>query len=224
MSWRFALRKGLGAKQIEVAQLEQAASRIRVFQIAVIPGLLQIAEYASQVMRLSDVTGQLDLERGISLRVQRQAILYEPGRQFQFLITEAAALSRFCDPGIVVRQLDRLRSLGELPNVTIGVIPNRISLPRIPQLSFQVFDSSTAVVETLSGEFNTHEVEVYNQVFDDFSSVALVGTDADIFLEWCKQQLRTHDQTPLHESASERSAGNEATKKPFHFEVPVVRS
>jgi hypothetical protein len=200
VSWRFALRKGLAAKQIEVGQLEKEAHRVRVFQVSVIPGLLQIPEYAHHVMRLSDVTHQPDIERAVALRIQRQQLLYEPGHHFEFLIMESAALSRFCERSIVARQLDRLRFLAELPNVSIGFISNQTALPAIPRLSFQVFDLSMAVVESLTGEFTTRDVESCNKLFEDFASVALFNEHADEFLDSCKQSLSAHDTiSPKHD-------------------------
>ncbi len=194
VSWRFGHRKGFGASQIEVAKIEQRAARIRVFQTALIPGLLQIPPYARHVVTLSNVTQQPDLERAISLRIRRQQILYEPERKFEFLITESAALSRFCDPPVVIQQLDRLRFLFGLPNITIGFISNEAALPRIPLNSFVVVDSSTATVETITGEVSTvdeRDISTYNHIFDEFTSLAIFGAEADAFLERCKRMLST---------------------------------
>lgn len=192
VSWRFGHRKGFGAKQIEVRELERQAIRIRDFEVAVVPGLLQIADYARRVMTLANVTRQSDLEKALGLRMQRQQILFEPGHQFEFLITESAAMSRFCEPSVVTRQLDRLRFLFDVQNVKIGFIPSRALLPRIPQHSFAVFDSSVATFETLTGEISTideRDVELYNTLFDDLASAALFGVDAASFLDECKQLL-----------------------------------
>lgn len=195
VSWRFGHRKGFGAKQIEVAELEQQARSIRVFQVEAVPGLLQTHEYARRVITLANLTRQSDLEWSTSLRMQRQRILYEPDRQFEFLITEMAAMSRFCESSIVVRQIDRLRHLSDLPNVKIGFISNRTSLPRAPQNSFVLYDSSTAVLESFTGEISTsdeRDVQMYHGVFDEFASVAQFGEAAEMFMDECKQRLREY--------------------------------
>lgn len=192
VSWRFGHKKGFGASQIEVAEAERQATRIRVFQVSVIPGLLQIPAYARCVMNLANVTHQSDLERAISLRVQRQQILYEPQHKFDFLITEPAALSRFCDPRIVIQQLDRLRFLFDLPNIRIGFISGRTNLPAIPQNSFVLLDSSIAMVETVTGEVSTvdeRDIETYNDTFNALASVAVFGSQADPLIEEWKQIL-----------------------------------
>jgi hypothetical protein len=157
-----------------------------------VPGLLQILDYARRVMHLANVAQQPDLEKAVGLRMQRQQILYETGRKFEFLIMESAAISRFCEPSVVIRQLNWLRFLFELPNVKIGFISNRVLLPRIPQNSFAVFDSSAAIVETIAGEVSTtdeHSIELYNATFDEFASVAAFGPDAQDFLDRCKHLL-----------------------------------
>ncbi|MHB8217079.1 MAG: helix-turn-helix domain-containing protein [Candidatus Sulfotelmatobacter sp.] len=192
VSWRFGHRKGFSAKQVEVAKLDRQAHRIRMFQIAAIPGLLQTPEYAYRVMGLSNVTHQPDLEQAVGLRMQRQQLLYEPGRQFEFLMTESAALSRFCDPAVARRQLKRLRFLFDIPYVRIGFLPNRTSLPRVPTNSFIMYDSSLVVVETLAGEISTVDeknIEQYNAVFDELASVAVFGNNAEIFLNECEDLM-----------------------------------
>ena len=195
-SWRFSHRKGFGPKQLEVSQLEQKATRIRVFQPALIPGLLQIPEYARRVLQLANITHQPDLEQALSIRIKRQEILYKSDHKFEFLISESAALSRFCNPAIVRQQLERLRFFPGLSNVEIGFISSRVALPHTPQCSFVVLDSSSAVVETFTGEVSTvdpRDVEVYNSVFDDFVSVASFGSAASEFLDDCMQTLGTMD-------------------------------
>jgi transcriptional regulator with XRE-family HTH domain len=192
VSWRFGHRKGYAASQIDVAEIERLATRIRVFQVSVIPGLLQIPAYSRCVMDLSNVTHQTDLERAVALRIQRQQILYEPGRKFEFLITEPAALSRFCDPVTVTQQLDRLRSLWEMPNVSIGFISGATALPQIPQNSFIIFNTSTVTVETVTGEISTvdqRDIQLYEQIFDAFASIAVFGPEAEPILEAWKHKL-----------------------------------
>jgi transcriptional regulator with XRE-family HTH domain len=192
VSWRFEHRKGFGAKQIQIAELERQTRALREFRIEAVPGLLQTHEYASNAMSLSNITRQTDLDWAIRLRMQRQEILYDPSRQFEFLIAEMGVLSRFCAPRVVIRQLDRLKVLSGLPNVNIGFIPNRISLPRAPINSFVLFDSSTATLESITGEISTsdeQDIETYHTIFKDFSSVALYGSDAEAFLDECALNL-----------------------------------
>jgi transcriptional regulator with XRE-family HTH domain len=198
VSWRFEHRKGFGAKQIEVAELERQTHSTRDFRVEAVPALLQTHEYAQRVMSLANSTRQTDLEWAISLRMQRQQILYDRNRQFDFLIAEMAAMSRFCEPSIVIRQLDRLKVLSALPNVKMGFIPNRSALPRAPINSFVVFDSSTAILESFTGEISTsddQDVETYHNIFDEFAKVAVYGTAAELFLDECREYLGEVNRT-----------------------------
>ena len=192
VSWRFEHRKGFGAKQLEVAELEHQTRAIRAFRMEAIPGLLQPHEYASHVMSLANFTRQTDLDWAVSMRMQRQQILYDPSRKFEFIIAEMGVLSRYCPPSVVIRQLDRLKILSGLPNVNIGFIPNRIPLPRPPINSFVLYDSSTATLESITGEVSTsdeQDLETYHKIFDDFAAVALYGDAAAVFLDQCAHFL-----------------------------------
>ena len=198
VSWRFEHRKGFGAKQIQIAELERQTRAFREFRIEAVPGLLQTHEYARSAMSLANFTRQTDLDFAIRLRMQRQEILYDPSRQFDFLIAEMGILSRFCEPNIVIRQLDRLKVLSGLPNVNIGLIPNRIPLPRAPINSFIVFDSSTATLESITGEISTsdeQDIETYHTIYKDFAAAAIYGADAGVFLDECMQYLLGAEQS-----------------------------
>ncbi len=192
VSWRFEHRKGFGAKQIQIAELERQTRAFREYRIEAVPGLLQTHEYALSAMSLANFTQQTDLDWALGLRMQRQEILYDPNRQFDFLIAEMGVLSRFCAPSVVIRQLDRLKVLSGLPNVTIGLIPNRIALPRAPINSFVLFDSSTATFESITGEISTsdeQDIETYHKIFNDFAAAALYGQAAEAFLDECTHYL-----------------------------------
>ena len=209
VSWRFKHKKGLATSQIEVADLEKQAKHIRILNMATIPGLLQIPDYARRVLELANVTRQQDLENAVAARIQRQQILYETDRQFEFVITEGAALSRFCDPQVVTQQLDRIRFLFGLSNVKIGFLSNRCSLPRVPLNSFVIYDSQSVVVETLTGEIVTTDqadIALYNEAFEDLASRAVFGPDADRVLDEWKSLLiacaTTSLAVPLHEPST----------------------
>jgi transcriptional regulator with XRE-family HTH domain len=192
VSWRFEHRKGFGAKQIEVAELERQTHTIRSFRLEAIPGLLQTHEYARRVMSLANFTRQTDLDWAVSLRMRRQEVLYDRNRQFDFLIAEMGVLSRFCAASFVIRQLDRLKMLAALPNVTIGFIPNRVHLPQAPINSFVLYDSSLATLESITGEVSTsdeQDIATYHRIFNDFAAVALFGEAAERFLTECSQYL-----------------------------------
>src|SRR6267154_1049440 len=203
-SWRLGHSKGFASLQLEVAEKERQSSKLRVFQTAVIPGLLQIPRYARRVMELSNVTGQVDLEAAIGARLARQVILYERERRFEFLITESALLSRFCDPEIVLQQLDGLREFLSLRNVSVGLLPNAAVLPRIPQNSFTIYDNNLVVMETFSGGISVRDerdIQGYHEYYQTMQSAAIYAPKTKAFLDCCKQFIK-RSATPSNSSST----------------------
>lgn len=123
VTWRAALRDK-GHLQDQVRELEATARRLRNYQPVIIPGLLQTAEYARRVLPLVDRTGRQDYAAAVASRMQRQEILYDPARRFDFLITEAALRLRLGGPEVLLPQLDRIAQVSTLANVTVGLIPH----------------------------------------------------------------------------------------------------
>jgi transcriptional regulator with XRE-family HTH domain len=193
ISWRIGHQRGFAAKQKDVGAQESKAKHIKTFQVSVVPGLLQIPRYAQCVMRLANVTAQQDLEQAVGVRLQRQSILYDPTKNFDFLITEGALLSRFCNPDIVIQQLDRLQLFFDLPNITLGLIPRDRPLPIVPQNSFVIFDRDQVTVETLTASvevFNEQDILLYMQTFEQFQQSAVYGDAAVEYLNQLKAELR----------------------------------
>ena len=93
------------------------------FQPTVLPGLLQTADYARHVIQLADITASMDHGAALAARIDRQSVLREPGRQFQFLI--AQRLLRW-EPalGVLAPQLAQLAAVAELENVELAVLPD----------------------------------------------------------------------------------------------------
>jgi hypothetical protein len=99
---------------------ESAASRMRCYVTTMIPGLLQTAEYTRTLMPLVDPDG--DTAAAVASRVARQHVLYQPDREFRFLLAESAlwwAPAR----DVMAAQRDRLLSLSTLESVDLAVLP-----------------------------------------------------------------------------------------------------
>jgi transcriptional regulator with XRE-family HTH domain len=196
-SWRIAHRYGFTAKQFDVAELEQKARIIRVFQLCVIPGLLQTPAYARSVMTLANVTNQGDIQSAIQARIYRQQLLYDSARHFEFIITEAAIVSRFCTREVVAQQIEHLYGMITLPTVRIGLVPMRQALPALPQNSFCVFDEEFATVETLTAEIqvsDVRDVQEYESLFRRIATVSLYGDEARSFLNDCQRRTCAEGQ------------------------------
>ncbi len=115
--WRDGMAGGhlQGAAAVD----EQAAVRIRNYAMQWMPGLVQTGAYAQAL--LAQLGGQ-DTPAAVAARLERQAILFEPGRRFELLFEESALL---WSPavGVMPAQLDRLLSVASLDAVEVAVLP-----------------------------------------------------------------------------------------------------
>ncbi len=105
--------------------LEASASSIRTYQTHLVPGLLQTEEYARALIRASR-PGETpeSVDRRIALRTRRQAMLHDDDGLELWAVLDEAVLRRPIGGHAVMRaQLVRLLESGELPRVTIQVLP-----------------------------------------------------------------------------------------------------
>jgi hypothetical protein len=105
--------------------LEEAASSIRCYEIQFVPGLLQTPDYARAVTAVGFPAGSADeIERRVSLRMARQAVLSRPTRPHLWLVLDEAALRRPVGrPDVMRGQLRYLLDVGARPNVSLQIIP-----------------------------------------------------------------------------------------------------
>ncbi|WP_017976597.1 helix-turn-helix domain-containing protein [Actinopolyspora halophila] len=105
--------------------LEREAVAITDVQVALIPGLVQTADYARLVLG-SPAAGDEDLERRISTRLGRQAVLSRPsGPEVSFFIEEGALHRSLGNSRIMREQLDYLLTVQRRDNVSVRVVPAR---------------------------------------------------------------------------------------------------
>jgi transcriptional regulator with XRE-family HTH domain len=123
--WWEEYRELLPAGLLDLAEVEQHATRLRTAVTVHVPGQFQTREYAREIF-LQDVPEMSppDVEHRVSFRLKRQGILYgdRPTRHHA-VIHEAALRMRFGGPDTTRAQLRHLLDLTELPHVTLRVIP-----------------------------------------------------------------------------------------------------
>ncbi|NYI05694.1 helix-turn-helix domain-containing protein [Allostreptomyces psammosilenae] len=123
--WWSSYRGRLKQSTLDLAELEFHASYIWTFETLFIPGLLQTEGYARSIFDGVDYPLSAgELEARLSFRLQRQQILVgENAPEYHAIIHEAALRVGVGGPAVMRQQLLRLIEMGELPNVTIQVIP-----------------------------------------------------------------------------------------------------
>jgi transcriptional regulator with XRE-family HTH domain len=169
--------------QDDVREREQESVIVRNFQPTVIAGLLQTPAYTRALMPLTDITGKIDHEATVAARLQRQQVLYDSGRTFQFLIGESVLR---WSPGddVMAGQLDRIAQLSELPTVEIAVLPVTAHVAT-PWHNFVVHiladDSAYVTTELIHGTqrlSDSEEVGLYRGLWDRLWSASVSGGDA----------------------------------------------
>jgi hypothetical protein len=149
-----------------------------------VPGLLQVADYARRVMEQGNPSSQPDLAAAVAKRTERQTILYDQGKSFEFLITEGALRWRPGPPELMRAQLDRLASMASLPNVELGVLSldqEALDAYLHPFVVFELGDETLVTVETYSAELQVNEpqeVLVYQRTLERLRRAALWADQA----------------------------------------------
>jgi hypothetical protein len=156
----------------------------RVFESMVVPGLLQVPEYARIALSRSEPLygPRDDVDEAVHIRMQRQAALYQPELRFHFVLTEAALRYRLCEPQVMLAQLDRLISLSAVPTVKLGIISFQTPYEAAPPVhGFWLLDTDLVRIETFSAELNLaqpQEIELYGKIFESLAGIASYGRAA----------------------------------------------
>ena len=193
--WRHRLRSGHAALQAEFDTLVRQASRIRNFEVLLIPGLLQTPDYARyralEAVRVHGTSAD-KVEATVRARVGRQEVLYDAAKSFEFVITEAAFRLLLCPRPVMLGQLDRLLVASTLGNVTLGIIPAGTELPVAPMVGFLTVDDVT-VVETFTSADTIpgRESATYDRIFGELMAEAVTGDRARGLIAAAAADLRT---------------------------------
>ncbi len=103
---------------------EEEATRVRNFELAVVPGLLQTPEYAAAVSRIGLEDDVKAIKQRVEARLRRQEALHREGSPLRVhaIISEAALLVQYGAFDVIRGQLAQLVELATLPNVTVQVV------------------------------------------------------------------------------------------------------
>jgi transcriptional regulator with XRE-family HTH domain len=182
---RDRLNGGLAGVQESVRGLEATARTLRNFQPGFVPGLLQTAPYARAVLSLADPGA--DLAAAVAARLDRQLILHEDGRSFEFLMTESALRYRPAPGTLRTAQLDHLAAVVTLENISFGVIPADAEMHAITRCGFVIYEDRLdelppfVIAETPHASVYANDpadVQVYRDQIAAFRRSAIYGGGA----------------------------------------------
>lgn len=189
---------GIAAAQAQIGELEAQASIIREYQPSMLPSIVQTVAYAREMLTapggpvLVDATADA-VEALIAERVKRQALLYEPGRQVQVVIGQAALMVHFGSVDTLIGQLDRLVVLSGLPCLDLRILPAAVASPILPLGGFSIHDDDTLWTESLTQETrlcDPEQIRVHIRAFELAREVAATGPDAVALIQRMAAALR----------------------------------
>jgi transcriptional regulator with XRE-family HTH domain len=185
--WRLTAQR-LASTQQALAQDEERATRLAVFQVGVVPGLLQTTEYARAI--LAENTAVLSgndpgqdsrpAPAAVTVRIQRQEILDDPRKHFDFVIAESVLSTVVGSPAEMLAQLQRIRAVAGQDNVRMSILPLDADLDFPPLHGFHIFDDRAVVIDLISTTVvsrGNEDAQVYRAVFDHFQAQATIDID-----------------------------------------------
>ncbi|MFI9355752.1 helix-turn-helix domain-containing protein [Streptomyces lydicus] len=190
-AWRLIRRLGVHKAQQQTRALEAQMTSLRLFQPALIPGLLQTPEYIRAILSRHNL-GEDVLTQTISARIERQRALYDSTKELHFVITEPVLRWRIVSAAKMAEQLDRLVSLSRMPNIDIRIVPLSARQQDIANHAFVIRDDRTVSVETVHAEVvvtDPRDVALYAHKFEGFASMALSGDAMRATLEGIRDEL-----------------------------------
>ncbi len=173
--------QGVSLDQEEILDAEREATLIREFEPILLPGLIQISEYARRVVNgyhritIGGDEGawyQRTAEK-VSLRIKRQNLLYDATRRFEFILMESVLGNRFAPPEYMIAQIKRIAAVAELENVTVRIVPSSAELEYPHVQGFTILDDSLVVVETLEATGYSHpdQIRIYAKIFEEYAEL-----------------------------------------------------
>jgi transcriptional regulator with XRE-family HTH domain len=195
-------------RQRGYAELESGCVDIREFAPAIVPGLLQTPAYArvrilsAQPLQLPDGDRGLDPEVEVAARLARQKILsrgLEPP-EYEAVLAETALTARGGPVEVMHEQLNYLRQLAALPNVTLRVLTRDATIGEfyLPHTAFSLYrfadpaDPETVAVEALAHDLvltERPEITRYKLLFDWLRQAALTAEESLYWLDAAPDRL-----------------------------------
>ncbi|MEU8141844.1 helix-turn-helix transcriptional regulator [Nonomuraea sp. NPDC048901] len=153
---------------------EAVADLIEEWEIRVVPGLFQVADYARCLLnawkRIESTLTPRELEERVTLRMRRQdRVTSDHPLQLNTIIDESVLLRRIGDATVMHAQLVRLLEISELPNVTLRVLP--LDADR------EIMDGSFLLIKLSPGE----EVEQRLLYMDNVGSGTISTDETHIY-------------------------------------------
>jgi transcriptional regulator with XRE-family HTH domain len=193
--WRRIIRGGIRRRQEASAAVYERARLFRIYEPAVVPGLLQTRDYAVSVLSTSINFFRIpdDAEEGADARIQRQRVLTHGDRRFHMLLGEQCLHTNVGGADIMAAQLEHLLRLLKLPRMRLGIIP--FDAPyRVPlNNGFWIMDDALVQFDTYTAELSLirpDEIDLYSRAFERLAALAVYGAEATAMIDAALNRFR----------------------------------
>jgi transcriptional regulator with XRE-family HTH domain len=106
------------------AEIEATAAQLRLFEHALVPGLLQTEDYARAILSVDHPIAEDDLEERVAARMERQSILAREKPPRLWVVLDEGVLHRQIGSAkIMQEQLLHVADMASQPNITVEVVP-----------------------------------------------------------------------------------------------------
>ena len=192
----------LGDAYRDQIELEAICTSVRTYEVQLVPGLLQTAEYGRAVTVASRAwQTPEEIEQFVEVRIARQQRLTdEEPMELWAVLAEGVLRQHVGGPSVMASQLEHLIEMAERPNVSIQILPfargahSGMFGPYL-LLSFpQVTSLDLVLTETPSGNIwmeREPEVAYYRSLFDDARTTALPPTESLALIRRIAKEYRS---------------------------------
>jgi transcriptional regulator with XRE-family HTH domain len=181
IEWRHASRHGYTRLQRDMHAVEAEATAILEYSPLLLPGLLQTADAARRIIE-SFGLGPTDVTQAIAARLERQAVLLDSRKSFDYVLAEPILRWRLGPRPVMRGQLERILQVAALPHVEMGIIPSTAEMSSWPGHAFAIYEGPVpmVLVETLTTGLSVSEpdaVQMYRDTFHHLRAAAVRGSE-----------------------------------------------
>ena len=192
--WRRIMRGGVRRRQQASATVYERARLFRIYEPAVVPGLLQTREYAIAVLStfIDFIRVPDDAEQGAAARLERQRVLTHGDRRFHMVLGEQALRTSVGGAEVMAGQLEHLLAALRLPRLRLGIIPATAPY-RVPlNNGFWILDEALVQFDTYSAELSLvrpDEITLYGRAFERLAALAVYGAESRALIAGALERL-----------------------------------
>ena len=180
--------------------LEADATSINTFQDALIPGLLQTADYARALLEstVPELSPKM-VEQGVTVKLKRQQLLTQDDPPQLRVILDESALHRIIGSHSAMKvQLDHIINISGLANVTIQIVRYDSGAYAALGSSFTILELPSPIPEVVFAEGlfgfiyidRRQDVERYQRIFGGLQSIATTAQESITLVARISEELK----------------------------------